>query len=315
MTVKIVLDVDTGTDDAVAIMLAALHPQIELEAVTTVNGNVEVEHCTDNTLRVLEWIGKGDIPVYEGMHRPIVRLDFPVPRAEKRDPGVHMKSIPAPGAKGAKRRLSAPAFLAQTFAREPGKTLVPVGPLSNVAAAMALDDNFAQNVGELMIMGGAVNKSNITPSAEFNIWADPEAAAIVFRGGFKKITLVPLDATHEALVSLDQCKQLRGLGTPAGKLSADLIEHRIRGYQANQPTGVPETAPVHDALCIAALVDRSVITTKLCNVEIETAGEFTVGRTVVDHEKRTKRAPNSDVAFHADREKFVGMLLEIFARS
>src|SRR5262245_46205405 len=108
MVQKLILDVDTGTDDAVAIMLAALHPALELVAVTTVNGNIEVEKCTDNTLRTLEWIGRGDIPVYEGLKTPLVRSDFPTPRATKRDPKVHMAVLPLPEAKGRKQQESAP---------------------------------------------------------------------------------------------------------------------------------------------------------------------------------------------------------------
>jgi inosine-uridine nucleoside N-ribohydrolase len=316
MVRRLVLDVDTGTDDAVAIMLAALHPAIELVGITTVNGNVEVEKCTDNTLRTLEWIGRGDIPVYQGLAHPIVRTDFPVPRAQKRDPKVHMAVLPLPNPQGQKQSLPAPQYLTEVFSKAPGDvTLVAVGPLSNLAAAIALDPQFPANVQELIIMGGAINQSNVTPSAEFNIWADPEAASQVFSAGFKKVTLVPLDATHQALVSLEQCGLLRALGTPAGIASADLIEYRIKGYEANQPTGVPETAPVHDAVCIAALVDPSIIETKFVNIVIETRGEFTMGRTVVDHEKRTTRVPNCHVAFHADRAAFFSMISTIFAKS
>lgn len=315
MRKRIVLDVDTGTDDAVAIMLAALHPDVELVAVTTVNGNVEVERCTDNTLRTLEWIGRPDIPVYEGLAHPIVRKDFPVPRATMREANVHMSVLPLPEAKGDKQSLPAPAFLAQVFAENRGElTLVAVGPQSNLAAAIGLDPSFVGNVAELMIMGGAIDKSNVTPSAEFNVWADPEAAALVLGAGFRKVTIVPLDATHEALISLDQCRRLRALATPAGDAAAKFIEFRIAGYQANQPTGVADTAPVHDAVCIAALVDQAIIETRYVNVVVETSGEYTMGRTVVDHETRTKRAPNCHVAFHADRDRFFDCLLKNFAK-
>ena len=316
MVRQLILDVDTGTDDAVAIMLAALHPELKLLACTTVNGNVEVANCTDNTLRTLEWIGRSDIPVYEGLGRPIVRMDFPTPRATKRDPKVHMATLPLPAPKVEKQALSAPIFLAQRFAQEPQAiTLVAVGPLSNVAAALAIDPAFATNVAHLIIMGGAINKSNITPSAEFNIWADPEAAAQVFSASFPRITLVPLDATHDALISSDQCRALRTLDTPSGTAAADIIEHRIRGYEANQPTGVPDTAPVHDAVCVAALLNEAIIETRYVNVVIETKGEYTIGRTVVDHEKRTIRPANCHVAFHADRADFVKLLLSTFART
>ncbi|HLW91567.1 MAG TPA: nucleoside hydrolase [Roseiarcus sp.] len=316
MVRPLVLDVDTGTDDAVAVMLAALRPELNLLGVTTVNGNVEVARCTDNTLRVLDWIGRGDIPVHEGLARPIVREDFPTPRALKRDAKVHLDVLPLPEARTAKRPPSAPEFLVRTFAERPGAiTLVAVGPLSNVAAALALDPQFPKNVSELMIMGGAIDKSNVTPSAEFNIWADPEAAAIVLAAPFAKTTMVPLDATHQALISRDQCAALRALGTPAGKAAAEFIEFRIVGYQANQPTGVPDTAPVHDALCIAALIEPEVIDTRFLNVVVETRGDYTIGRTVVDHEKRTTRPPNCHVALNADRARFFNFLRSTFARS
>ncbi|PZQ46200.1 MAG: nucleoside hydrolase [Rhodovulum sulfidophilum] len=314
MRKKIILDVDTGTDDAVAIMLAALHPKIELCSVTTVNGNVEVHHCTDNSLRVLDLVGRPDVPVYEGATRPIVRDDFPVARHLRRNPGVHMDVVPFPGTARGKETQVAAAHLVEAMARRPGEiTLVAVGPLTNVAIALALDPAFARNCRELVIMGGAIAKSNITPSAEFNIWADPEASAQVMRADFARITLVPLEATHEALVSLGQCAALRALGTPAGIGSAELIEHRIRGYEAHQPTGTPEAAPVHDALCVAALVEPEVIRTIHANVVIETRGEFTIGRTVVDHERRTKREPNCHVAIGADRSRFLDLLTRTFA--
>jgi inosine-uridine nucleoside N-ribohydrolase len=316
MVRQLVLDCDTGTDDAVAIMLAALHPELALLGVTTVNGNVEVGRCTDNTLRILDWIGRGDIPVYEGLAKPIVRDDFPVPRASKRDPKVHLATLPFPEAVAKKRPTPAAQYLTETFAKAAGRiALVAVGPLSNLAAAIALDPAFPGNVAELIIMGGAINKSNVTPSAEFNIWADPEAASVVLGAAFPKITLVPLDATHQALISLEQCGRLRALGSQAGEATATLVEFRISGYEANQPTGVPQTAPVHDAVCIAALVDPDVIATKFLNVVIETRGEYTMGRTVIDHEKRTTRPANCHVALQADRERFFNMLMATFAKS
>jgi len=305
MKQKLVLDCDTGTDDAIAIMLAALHPELELLAVTTVNGNVEVAHCTDNTLRTLALIGRSGVPVHEGLARPIVRPDFPEPRASMRNPKVHLTELPFPPTKAAKQALSAPEALTKIFREAPGEiALVAVGPLSNLAAAIALDPQFPAHTSQLIIMGGAVAKSNVTPSAEFNIWADPEAAAVVFGANFPKITLVPLDATHQALVSLSDCEELRALSGAAGKGAADLIAFRISGYETNQPTGVPQTAPVHDAVCIAALVDPTLITTIFANVVVETRGEYTMGRTVVDHERRTKRPPNCHVAMAADRIRF-----------
>ncbi|MBZ5762220.1 nucleoside hydrolase [Rhizobium sp. VS19-DR104.2] len=313
---KIIIDVDTGTDDAVAIMLAATHRELELVAVTTVNGNVPLEQTTDNTLRVLEWIGRQDIPVYAGMSKPIAREDFPTPRALKRDTKVHMPVLTLPEATGKKQSLSAPQFLVNAFSSDPTMTLVAVAPLSNIAAAIAMDPCFASNVSELMIMGGGVFRPNMTAAAEFNVWADPEAAAVVFSAGFKKITMIPLDATHQATITEDECAKLRALGTPSGRAAADFIEFRINAYKVNAAGGpVPDGAPVHDALCIAALIDRSVIETRHLNVVVETKGEFTVGCTVVDHLKITKREPNCDVAFDADKEKFFEFMHSTFSQA
>ncbi len=220
---KLILDVDTGTDDAVAIMFAALHPELDLVACTTVNGNVEVHHCTDNTLRVLEHIGRADIPVYEGLSRPLVRYDFPVPRTEEDRAGkFHGKTLPLPPTTLSKADMGAVEFLIETYRDATDEiTLVPVAPLTNIAAALALYPKLVDRIPEVVIMGGGHEIGNVTPSAEFNIWADPEAAAIVLAAGFRKLTLVPLDATHRALLSRRDCARLRALGTPAGQATAD----------------------------------------------------------------------------------------------
>ena len=225
---KLILDVDTGTDDAVAIMLAALHPGLELVGVTTVNGNVEVQYCTDNTLRTLDFIGRGDIPVHEGSLKPLVRADFPVPRAKRKETGIHVRELPLPDATSRKQDKGAVAFLLDTFRNATDAiTLVPVGPLTNIAAAVAADPGFARNVPEIVIMGGAHHTGNVTPAAEFNIWADPEAAAVVFAAGFARMTLVPLDATLQALVTGAQAKALEDLGTPAGIAASRFIAQRL----------------------------------------------------------------------------------------
>ena len=228
---KLILDVDTGTDDAVAVMLAALHPALELVACTTVNGNVEVHHCTDNTLRVLDHIARSEVPVHEGLARPLVRADFPIPRrVDDRAGKFHGKTLPLPEPKSAKRTTHAVDFLIETFRSTTDEiTLVPVAPLSNIAAALTLYPKLAELVPEVVIMGGGHAVGNVTPSAEFNIWADPEAAAVVFSAGFRKLTLVPLDATHRALVSRDDCAALGALGTPAGQAAATLIGGRHSG--------------------------------------------------------------------------------------
>ena len=306
---KLILDVDTGTDDAVAIMCAALHPDLDLVACTTVNGNVEVQYCTNNTLRALEFVGRGAVPVFEGLNAPLVRPDFPVPRAQKFDNKVHGNELPIPNTTLSKQDTGAVEFLIETYRNATDEiVLMPVGPLSNIAAAVAVYPRLVDLVPEVIIMGGAHHKGNITPSAEFNIWADPEAAAKVFAAGFRKVSMLPLDATHKALVSSQRSRKLEALGTTAGLAASRFIDQRIAAYDDNQPMDERNAAPVHDALCVAYMLDPSVCTTLFRHVDVECHGTLTVGRTVVDTHYRNLKDPNCHVAFGADREKFCDFL-------
>jgi len=307
---KLILDVDTGTDDAVAIMLAALHPDLELVACTTVNGNREIEHTTDNTLCTLDHIGRGDIPVHAGLSRPVARLDFPIPRGQ-RDPGVHFVQMPLAPARSKAQAPDAVEFLIETYRNATDAiTLVPVGPLSNIASALALFPKLVDHVPEVIIMGGGHDVANVTPAAEFNIWADPEAAALVFAAGFRNLTLVPLDATHKATISLDQCRTLRASGKAAAEAAAIFVEKRIEGYRAYQHLDDANAAPVHDALCIAAMIEPAVIETRDYYVAVETTGTLTVGRTVIDTNFRSGREPNARVAMTADTGRFGRFVLD-----
>ena len=316
MAKKLILDVDTGTDDAVALMLAALHPELELVAATTVNGNVPVDYCTENSLRVFDHIGI-PVPVYEGVAKPIERDDFPIPRGGiQSSNAVHGGYLDIPPSRSKKQSTGAVEFLIETYRGATDEiVLVPVGPMSNVATALLAEPKLKDLIPEIVIMGGANRYGNVTPRAEFNVWADPEAARVVINSGVRKITLVPLDATHQALVSLDDCAALRALGTPAGDAAATFTERRIQGYDTTQPMKRPNAAPVHDALAVASLVDPSVISTHHLHVDVETKGELTVGETVIDTNFRSRREPNIDVALDADERKFVAMLLETFART
>ncbi|NIH80998.1 nucleoside hydrolase [Amycolatopsis viridis] len=316
MTRKVILDVDTGTDDAVAIMLAALHPDLDLAAVTTVSGNVPLAATTDNTLRVLDAIGRPDIPVHPGLAHPVARRGFPGPRhfeaGSARD--MHGTSLPLPAPRTAARAESAVEFLLHTLrtTTEP-VTLVPVGPLSTIATVLAADPSVRDALAEVVIMGGAHHYGNVTPSAEFNFWADPEAAAMVLSAGLPRLTLVTLDATHRALVTRDDCVKLSGLGTPAGRTAADLITRRIDAYSAGRGVAADDAAPVHDAVCIAYLLRPEVITTRPVHVEVETTGSRTVGRAVMDLRPNATGEPNAQVAFDARADVLVDLLLSAFA--
>lgn len=317
MPQKLILDVDTGTDDAVAIMLAALHPELELLGVTTVNGNVAVEHCTDNSLRVLDHIGRSDISVYQGANRPLVRATQPPTRRyQEGGEKYHAETLPIPPARSAKADATAVEFLIETYraATDP-ITLMPVGPLTNIAAALAAEPSFVKRVPNLVIMGGGYAFGNVTASAEFNIWADAEAAARVLNAGFEKLTLVPLDATHQALMTYADCDRLAALGTPAATATAEIVRFRIDVHDKYQRMGeAGGSAPVHDALCVASLVKRAILTTKRYYVEVDTASPLTLGTTILDTQNRSGFPPNADVALGADAKAFVDMLVETFAR-
>jgi inosine-uridine nucleoside N-ribohydrolase len=315
----VILDVDTGTDDAVAVMCAALHPDLDLLGVTTVNGNVPVENCTDNTLRVLDAIGRSEVPVYEGLARPIVRQDFPAKKRYERGSAkdMHGLRLPLPDPHSVKASTGAVEFLVDTLraARADGSpiTLVPVGPLSNIAAALAVEPGIVDGVDEIVIMGGGHDHGNETASAEFNIWADPEAADVVLAAPWRKLTLVPLDATHRALVSRADCDALDALGTPGGAAAATFVRQRIDAYDAGSTIAPRDAAPVHDALCVAYLIHPEVITTRHLHVRVETQGTRTVGRTVMDTRTHDSEPPNAHVAFDADARLFVRFLTTVLA--
>ena len=204
-------------------------------------------------------------------------------------------------------------YLIETYraATEP-ITLVPTAPLTNIAAAITIDPKFVENVPEVVLMGGAHQVGNVTASAEFNIWADPEAAAVVFAAGFKNLTMVPLDATHIAYVNREDCERMANLGTPAGEAAAKFTLHRIDVEESLKLMKNKGTTPVHDAVCIAYLVDNGILTLSSHLVSVETHGELTVGRTVVDTRAVSRGQSNCQVAFDANREKFVEMLSKNF---
>ena len=311
---KVILDVDTGTDDAVALMTAALSPDLELVGATTVNGNTTIDNTTENTLRVFDWIGLPDMPVHRGMAQPLARTQM-----EQRNPAgrIHGALLDLPPASNAKVQSGhAVDWLIDTYLASDGDiVLCPVGPLTNVATAIQKAPEILEKIPRIVIMGGAHDHGNATASAEFNIWLDPEAARIVVNCG-RPIRMLPLDATHQALVSKDDAQRLRELGTPAGEAAARFVLRRIDGYDATQP--MPHragAAPVHDALAVCSIIDPSIVTMHHIPVDVEVYAELSVGRTVCDFRFRSGKPANVDFAMDADEPKFVAMLLDILGRT
>ena len=316
MPTKVILDVDTGTDDAVALMTAALSPDLELIGATTVNGNTTIDYTTENTLRVFDFIRMPEVQVHRGMDRPLVRTDVKRGMAER----IHgdMLDLPPVSNGAALQPGHAVDWLIETYLASNGDiVLCPVGPLTNIAMAIQREPRIVDFIPEIVIMGGAHDHGNITASAEFNIWLDPEAARIVVNSG-RSIRMVPLDATHRALVSTADAAQLRALGTPAGEAAARFVLQRIDGYDATQPMPRKDgalAAPVHDALAVCAIIDPSILTTEHIPVDVEVHAELSIGRTVCDFRFRSGKPANVHFAMDADEPKFVRMLLDILGRT
>lgn len=315
MPTKLILDVDTGTDDAVALMTAALSPDLELIGATTVNGNTTIDNTTENTLRVFDWIGMPDVPVHRGMDRPLARTQMQQLNPASRIHGS-LLDLPPVSNGAALQPGHAVDWLIDTYLASAGDiVLCPVGPLTNIATAIQKQPRILEKIPEIVIMGGAHDHGNSTPSAEFNIWLDPEAARIVVNSGVP-IRMVPLDATHRALVSTEDAARLRALGTPAGEAAARFVLKRIDGYDATQP--MPHrhnAAPVHDALAVCAIIDPTILTTEFIPVDVEVHAELSVGRTVCDFRFRGGKPANVHFATDADEPKFIRMLLEILGRT
>lgn len=318
---KIIFDVDTGTDDAIAIMLALLSKEFEVVGICTVNGNRPVEYTTNNTLRVLDYIGARDIPVYKGCALPMVstllkgRRDN-VPITEELGDMKNTFYLPLPETDLKERKTPAPVWLIDYLRNAEQKvTIVAVGPLTNLAVALRIEPEIVKNIEEIIIMGGGHFETNCNLSSEFNIWIDPEAAKIVFECGLK-ITVIPLDATHDACINYKDCDDFDKLDTPAAKATSIFTRMRIDGYNRKETMKEYDSAPIHDALCIAYMLNPNVITDMkegYCEVAILPGpGD---GDTVFDFKyvKRRGLEPNCKVALGADRDLFASILKEKMA--
>ena len=317
---KVILDVDTGTDDAVAIMLAALSKDLDLLGVCSVNGNRGIEFTTENTLRVVEYLGLADkIPVYKGCSPPLVSTLTPgrrdgIPATGSMDKNnIHGDYVELPPATIKPQEEHAVFWLIDTLMKSEGDIiLIPVGPLTNIAMALRIEPRIADKIQSIMIMGGGYREVNITPSAEFNFWVDPEAAKIVIDSGCD-ITIVPLDATHKAVLSLDDADELEKDGGAAGKATASFIRHRQAGYKIWQPMEDINTVPIHDALAVCAVIDANVLQDVTSTyVDIDIAGGASDGMSICDIDKRYKdKEENAKVALSADKDLFAKMVKEI----
>jgi inosine-uridine nucleoside N-ribohydrolase len=301
MSIPILLDCDPGHDDAIAILLALASPEVELLGVTTVAGNQTLQKTTDNAIRVLELAGRADVPVAMGSPRPLVREPF-VAAYVHGESGLDGPDLPP--TKASPVDAHAIDFLAE---RLDGATLVATGPLTNVALLLARYPDARPE--RIVLMGGAIAEGNVTPAAEFNVWADPEAAARVFASGLD-VTMVGLDVTHQALLTGSHAEALRASGR-IGKVVAELLDfygvfHReVHGFDGS---------PVHDAVALAHAFRPGLLELELLNVRVDCESELCRGRTVVDVWRRTGLEPNASVAVSIEADAFLDLLLERLTR-
>jgi inosine-uridine nucleoside N-ribohydrolase len=292
--IRAILDVDTGVDDAMAIALAVAAPTIDLVAVTTVAGNVELEHTTRNTLRVLDFIGAQHIPVYRGMSRP---MDRPLHNAAHIHGTDGLGGADIPESTRTVEALSAPQFLIDAARQSPEQlTFIFVGPLTNLAVAVALEPDLPRLVKRLVIMGGAFRiPGNTTATAEFNIFADPEAAAQVLATGFNA-TWVGLDVTTQAVFARAQWDALADATTP----NAQIV--RKAGAQMFVTFNRP-VFQLHDPLAVAVAADPTLVDAPEEVVMIETGGRYSAGQTIIQRSGR-EGGFRTGVAKSVDTERF-----------
>jgi inosine-uridine nucleoside N-ribohydrolase len=299
VTTPVLLDCDPGHDDAIALLLALASPELDILGITTVAGNQTLDKTTANAFRVLEFAGRTEIAVAAGADRPLVRDPF-VAAYVHGETGLDGPDLPPARGKPVDRHAA--DFLADKIRERDGEvTLVPTGPLTNVALMLALHPD--ARPARIVLMGGAVAEGNVTPAAEFNIWWDPEAAARVFASGID-LTMVGLDVTHKALFTQAHVGRLTGrVGEMVTELLGfyDRFHREVYGFDGS---------PIHDAVAVAQVMRPNLVETRFRNVEIDVESELCRGRTVVDLWRRTEREPNANVGVDIDANAFLELLVE-----
>jgi inosine-uridine nucleoside N-ribohydrolase len=303
MTTSVLIDCDPGHDDAIALLLALASPELEVLGITTVAGNQTLEKTTTNALKILEFMGRTEIPIAAGAARPLVREPYVAAHVHG-ETGMDGPDLPDPATRPVKQH--AVEFLAERI--EPGVVLIPTGPLTNVGLLLARYPDVAERLERIVLMGGAIAEGNVTPAAEFNIWADPEAAARVFTSGID-VTMVGLDVTHKALFRPADSERLAATGR-TGTLVAELFAFYQR-FHSDQYGW--DGSPVHDAVAVAHVIRPDLVETADRGVVVDTGGELSRGRTYVDLWGRAGWKPNAHVAVDIDAQGFVDFLVERLA--
>lgn len=303
----LIIDCDPGQDDAIALLMAIASPEeFDLLGVTTVAGNVPLSKTEANARRVRDLAGRPELPVYAGCPRPIVRA--PVTAEAVHGPsGIDGADLPEPSRPA--EETHAVDFLVQTLAEASRPvTLATLGPLTNVALAIIKNPAILDNVAEIVAMGGAIGRGNVTPAAEFNIYADPHAAHVVFEAGVP-ITMVGLDVTRQAVATSSRIEAIQSLGTAPAAAVCGMLEY----YGTRTTAKYRHGPPLHDPCVIAYLLKPELFEGREMHVTIELVGEHSQGRTVCDVYGRSG-APHAWVLERVDADGFFALLTERLAR-
>ena len=307
----IILDCDPGHDDAMAILLALGNPNINLLGVTTVGGNQSLEKVTYNARATLEMAHATNIPVHAGCDRPIIR-PLQVAADVHGETGLDGAKLPKP-TRPLDEGHAVNWIINTIMSHDPGTiTLVPTGPLTNIAMAVRMEPRIVSRVKEVVLMGGGYHVGNCSAVAEFNIKTDPEAAHVVFNENWP-ITMIGLDLTHQALCTCEVQQKIDAVNTPISEFASNLMDFFRKAYQNNQDFVDP---PVHDPCAIAYLIDGNVVNTRRCPLDVEISGKLTLGMTVADLRGPEPSADecHTQVATKLDFDKFWDLIVDALRR-
>ena len=306
---RIILDCDPGHDDAIAMLLAHGSPEIELAAITTVAGNQTIEKVTRNALAVATIGGITGVPIAAGMARSLVRERM-VGESIHGDSGLDGPELPEPTVSLDDRH--AVDLIIETVMSEPAGsiTLVPSGPLTNIAMAVRREPRIVDRVREVVLMGGGYATGNWSAKAEFNIVVDPEAAHIVFNEPWQ-LTMVGLDLTHQALATPSVVSEFASLDTAPGRFVVDLLAFFAHSYRDAQGFEAP---PVHDACAVAYVIDPTIMTVRRAPLDVELTGTLTLGMTVADFRSPPPDDCRSQVAVDLDAGRFWSLAVDAVRR-
>ncbi len=299
MPIPLIIDTDPGLDDAIAIALALGSPEVDVIGISTVGGNTELANTTRNALRLLEFLGRTDIPVASGHEEPYSRQ-----RQMTGNPPVHgedgFASVDLPEPTTSVVSTDSPAFMADLIRNSPEPvTLVAIGPLTNIAHMVERFPEVVPMVGRFIIMGGGAKKGNVTPVAEFNVWHDPEAAKIVFASGLKTV-MVGLDITHSVKTSEQEFEWMASHGK-FGEVFQQMMKYYTDFYSQFYGERITHQ---HDAIAMAEAIWPGIMVLEETTIDVETKGEITDGMTVVDQRDYKKRGRNAFVAWEIDGDDF-----------